>query len=116
MGWLAEESEIVASSEKMILKYNPHWSAHGMKRFTYPFPDEAKCLFEVEASFIYDVPVTFTSDSWHGRMKACRGIGASLLTEREIAEFEKEHLEYLKSVPAVFDILHFVNVLNLRKI
>jgi len=115
MAWLIEESEIAANSEKMVLKYNPFWSAHGLKRFTYDFPDEAKGLFEVENSFVYDVSVTFTRESWHGRMKACRGIGASSLSEEEIAEFEKEHIGYLKSVPEIFEIPHLVAVLNLRR-
>ena len=116
MGWLFEESEIVANTEKMILKYNPHWSAYGMKRFSYDFPDEARGLFEVKDSFIYDVNVPFTRESWHGRVKTCRGIGASSLPFEIIAEFEKEHSEYMKSVPPVFEIPHFVTVLNLIKV
>ncbi|MCL1819911.1 MAG: class I SAM-dependent methyltransferase [Oscillospiraceae bacterium] len=116
MAWIPDESEIAANSEKMILKYNPSWSGHSMKRFAYDFPDEAKGLFEVENSFGYDAPVTFTRESWHGRMKACRGIGASSLSADKIAEFEREHIEYLKSVPEIFDIPHFVTVFNLRKI
>ena len=115
MAWLVEESEIAANSERLILKYNPSWSAHSMKRFTYDFPVEANGLFEVANSFVYDVPVTFTRASWHGRMKACRGIGASSLSADEIAEFEKEHIAYLENVPETFEISHFVTVLNLRK-
>ena len=115
MAWLPDESGIAAGSERLILKYNPSWSGGGEKRFTYGFPEEAEGLFEIADSFFYDVPVKFTRESWHGRIKACRGIGASSLTPGEIAEFEKEHIEYLKSVPEVFDILHYVAVLNLRK-
>jgi len=43
----------------------------------------------------YDLPVTFTRDSWHGRIKACRGIGASSLSKDEIAAWESEHMEYM---------------------
>ena len=116
MGWLACESEIVDTSERLVLKYNPFWSAHGMKQFTYDFPEEAKGLFEVEDSFVYDVPVVFTRESWHGRMKACRGIGASSLPAEKIAIFEKEHAEYMSTLPESFDIPHFVTVLNMRKV
>jgi SAM-dependent methyltransferase len=115
MSWLIEESEIADNSEKLILKYNPSWSAHSMKRFTHDFPDEAQGLFEVADSFVYDVPVRFTRESWHGRMKACRGIGASSLSEEQIAKWENEHIAYLQSVSEIFDIPHFVTVLNLRK-
>ena len=116
MAWLADESEIAFNSEKLILKYNPSWSASGMKRFTYDFPQQAQGLFEIEDSLCYDITVPFTRESWHGRMKACRGIGASSLSAAEILAFEREHIEYLKSVPQTFDIPHFVTVLNLRKI
>ncbi|MDR2532832.1 MAG: class I SAM-dependent methyltransferase [Oscillospiraceae bacterium] len=115
MSWLIEESEIARRSEELILKYNPHWSAHSMKRFTYDFPEQAQGLFEVADSFCYDLSVTFTRESWHGRMRACRGIGASSLSAEDIAAWEKEHIEYLQSVPETFDILHFASILNLRK-
>ena len=116
MAWLPDESDIARNSEELVLKYNPSWSAYGMKRFTYDFPEQAKGLFALENSFCYDLPVTFTRESWHGRMKACRGIGASSLSAEEIAAFEKEHIKYLKSVPESFDIPHFVTVMNLRKV
>ena len=112
---ISEESEIAANSERLILKYNPSWSAHSQKRFTYDFPNEAHGLFEIDDSFIYDVPITFTRESWHGRMKACRGIGASSLPAEKIAEFEEEHIGYLTSVPEIFEIPHFVTIMNLRK-
>jgi len=50
MAWIPDESEIAANSEKLVLKYNPFWSANGMKRFSYDFPEQAKGLFEVENS------------------------------------------------------------------
>ena len=116
MAWLVEESNIAAGSEKLVLKHNPSWSAHSMKRFTYDFAEVPQGLFEIQDSFSYDVQVAFTRESWHGRMKACRGIGASSLSVEEIAQWEKEHIKYLKSVPEHFDIPHFVTVLNLRAI
>ena len=115
MAWLIEDSEIAANSEELVLKHNPYWSSHSLKRFTYDFPDEAQGLFEVADSFVYDLPVKFTRESWHGRMKACRGIGASSLSAEQKANWEKEHIAYLQCVPEAFDIPHFVTVLNLCK-
>lgn len=115
MSWLVEESEIAASSEKLILQYNPAWTGHSMKRFAYEFPREAEGLFTAANSFTYDIPVSFTRESWHGRMKACRGIGASALPQEEISKWEKAHWEYLKHVPESFIIPHHVAVLNLQK-
>ena len=115
MAWLIEESEIADTSEALVRKHNPAWTDHSVKRFTFPFPKEAEGLFSVADSFVYDLPVSFTRESWHGRIRACRGIGASSLSESQLAAFEKEHTEYLQGVPGSFKIPHFATVLNLQK-
>jgi ubiquinone/menaquinone biosynthesis C-methylase UbiE len=117
MIWLIEESEIAAQTEKIVLKHNPDWSDHSLKRYTEEFPGQAKGLFEEAADFIaFDVPVTFTRESWHGRIKACRGIGASSLSAEQIAEFEREHLEYMQTLPPSFDIPHYITLYSMKKI
>lgn len=115
MAWLPNESEIASKSEELVLKYNPSWTGGGMTRYDLKEPEWAKPLFEVANAITYDIPVAFTRETWHGRMVACRGIGASSLTDSEKAEFTKEHTEYLKTVPETFEIPHYVTVLDLRK-
>lgn len=115
MAWLPDESEIAKKSEDLVLKYNPSWTGGHMKRYALGIPEWSKELFEIENAITYDLNVTFSRETWHGRMKACRGIGASSLSEEEIAEWEKEHLDYLSTLPETFDILHFATILNLRK-
>lgn len=115
MAWLPDESEIAQKSEDLILKYNPSWTGAHMKRHELRTPEWSKELFEVDHAITYDLNLTFSRDSWHGRMKACRGIGASSLSTQEIAKWEKEHLDYLSTVPESFDIIHDVTLLNLRK-
>ena len=115
MAWLPDESEIAKRSEELVLKHNPAWTGGGLRRPIPVTPDWSKELFAVDRSEVYDCSVTFTRDSWHGRMIACRGIGASSLSEDEIARFSREHTEYLSSRPEQFEILHYVSVLNLRK-
>ena len=56
-----------------------------------------------------------TENSWHGRMKACRGIGVSSLSKDEIEAWEREHMAYMRTVPEVFDILHYVTILDVKK-
>ena len=114
MAWLPDESDIANHSEKLVLKYNPSWTGCGMKRYTLETPEWAGDMFEVEHAITFDLPVMFTRESWHGRIKACRGIGASSLSAEEIEAFEDEHINYLKSVPDTFDILHFCTILCLR--
>ena len=88
----------------------------GMQRHFPEIPSWVNNIFEKDNSIIYDLTLPFTRESWHGRMKACRGIGASALDSSVIETWEKEHLEYLASVPESFDIPHFASILTLRKI
>ena len=119
MIWLPTECEIAQASENIVLKYNPTWTGAGFTReasmFSGEMPACLEGLFEIADTVAFDVPISFTRESWHGRMKACRGIGASSLSAEQIAEWEKEHIAYLRTVSEEFDILHFVTMLILRK-
>ena len=115
MSWLPAESEIAAKSEELVLKYNPEWNGAGHKRYTVTEPEWSREYFDLENAIGFDLPVTFTRETWNGRIKTCRGIGASKLNAEQIAAWEKEHLAYLQTVPEVFDIPHYATILNLRK-
>lgn len=115
MAWLPYESEIAAKSEELVLKYNPSWTGGGMTRHKIKKPKWAEPLFEVENAITYDVNVPFTRETWHGRIVACRGIGASTLTDEQKADFSKEHIKYLKTISETFEIPHYVTMLNLKK-
>ena len=71
-------------------------------------------LFELEYHEEYDLNVPFTRESWHGRMFACRGIGASLPPE-ELARWDKEHRALLTDVPDEFYVKHYAAIAVLRK-
>ena len=120
--WLPAESTILAGSEALVLKYNPSWNGAGCTRPTFAsngtqteFNIGASLGFEVDTAFSFDIPVSFTRESWHGRMKACRGIGASSLAPELIAAFEKDHLQFLEGHPESFEVLHSANFCVLRK-
>ena len=115
MAWLPDESEIAKCSEELVLKYNPAWTGGGMQRYKVEKPEWLEDLYECDRAEAFDLKVSFTRDTWHGRMKACRGIGASSLSAREIEQWEKEHIEYLSTLPETFDIIHYASILNLRK-
>ncbi|MDO5292687.1 MAG: class I SAM-dependent methyltransferase [bacterium] len=115
MAYLPEESEIARKSEELILKYNPDWTGAHMTRYNPVPPKGAENWFMVDHIISYDITIPFTRESWNGRMKTCRGMGASSLSQKEIAVWEKEHQAYLATVPEVFDIPHFVTMIDLRK-
>lgn len=114
MAWLPFEDKIAKTSEDMVLKYNPAWTGGGLKRYELQTPKWLGNMFKVANAITYDIKVPFTRETWHGRMKACRGIGASLLTVEEIAAWEKEHKSYMKTLPEMFNVLHYVTVLDLQ--
>lgn len=115
MAWLPEESPIAAKTEELVLRYNPSWTGAHMTRALPEIPEESKELFDVEERFGFDLDIPFTRETWNGRIRACRGIGASSLPEEEIARFEEEHRAFLAAVPEPFTIPHFATVLLLRK-
>ena len=115
MAWLPQEDEIAGQSEKLILKYSPSWSGAGEHRHEIWVPEVAYNHFEKEEHEEYDIKVPFTKEAWHGRIKASRGIGASL-SPQELEKWDKEHRALLdKIAPEKFDILHYAAITVLRK-
>ncbi len=115
MAWLPYESEIAMNSEKLVLKYNPEWSGKGLTRYEVATPEWSTNYFDTVHKISFDIDLPFTRESWHGRIKACRGIGASSLPKETIAQWEQEHLTMLKSVPENFTIPHYATILDLKK-
>lgn len=115
MAWLPYEDKIAEASEKLVLKYSPKWSGAGETMHPISIPDCYNEKFELVYHEEYPLYVHFTREGWNGRMKACRGIGASL-TEKEIAGWEEEHKKLLAEIaPAEFDILHYAAIAELKK-
>lgn len=114
MGWLPFEDEIAEKSENLILKYNPQWNAGGDTVHHVWVPDEYLDYFEIEKQEEFRVDIPFTRDGWNGRMRACRGTGASM-TPDVFAAWENEHTEMLKGYPEEFKIKHYISAAWLRK-
>ena len=114
MSWLPHEDEIAKKSEELVLRYNPKWSGAGATKHPIFIPEPVLEHFEIVSREEYNLMVPFTKETWNGRIKACRGIGASLSTN-EIAEWEKEHLYLLdKIAPEEFEILHYGAIAELN--
>ncbi|SDA18841.1 Methyltransferase domain-containing protein [Ruminococcus sp. YE71] len=107
LAWLPADDEIAGRSEELVLRFSPNWTGAGFTRKPV-FIDEAVLKhFRVTERIGFDSMVHFTRESWHGRMRACRGVGASL-SGAELAEWEREHRELLeKTAPEEFDVLHY---------
>lgn len=114
MAWLPYEDEIAGRSEDLVRKYSPTWSGGGETMHPIHIPDVMYEYFELEEHEEYKVNVPFTKESWHGRMIACRGVGASLSPD-ELSKWDKEHRALLEGLPDEFDVLHYAATAVLKK-
>ena len=114
MAWLPFEDELACKSEDLVRKYNPTWTGGGEIRHPIHIPDVMYDYFDMEYHDEYDLMVPFTKDSWHGRMIACRGVGASLAPD-ELEKWDKEHRALLKNYPDEFEVKHYAAIAVLRK-
>lgn len=114
MAWLPFEDKIAGASEELILKYSPKWTGAGETKHPISVPDELYKEFELVRHEELDVEIPFTMETWHGRVKACRGIGASL-SPQEIENWEKEHKLLLNDIaPPEFSIKHYIAMTELK--
>jgi len=108
------EDKIAGKSEELVLRYNPKWSGAGETKHPILIPNSIYEYFEMVSHEEYTIKVPFTKETWNGRMKACRGIGASL-SPNGLAGWKKEHLSLLdKIAPENFEILHYGAIAELN--
>jgi ubiquinone/menaquinone biosynthesis C-methylase UbiE len=115
MAWLPDEDKIAGESEKLILKFNPSWSGGREYRHPINIPEVVYEHFDLKYSDMYDLKVPFTKETWHGRVRASRGIGASL-DKDELRRWDEEHRTLLDRIaPDSFDVLHYAAIAVLER-
>lgn len=110
--WLPMEDQIAGESEKLILKYNPAWTGGGETRKEIQLPKVYSEFFDIGRKELFDVSIPFTRESWHGRMRACRGVGASMSADT-LTKWDAEHRQMLSLLPEQVDILHYITYTEL---
>lgn len=108
--WLPGRDMIAQASEQLVLKYNPDWKGAGCTG-TMPtvFPWATGSL-DLQGYHVMGLPLPFTRESWRGRFRACRGVGASLDPEM-VAKFDAEHDALLREIAGdAFDVWHQMTV------
>jgi SAM-dependent methyltransferase len=107
--WLPRMDEIARRTEELVLKFNPQWSAANWGGEIPVQPEWSREKFRVRKMFHYDEPIPFTRETWRGRIRACRGVGAALSAE-EVERFDRAHAQLLEqTVPERFTILHRID-------
>ncbi len=107
--WLPRLDPIAKQTEELVLSFNPNWSAANWSGVIPACPKDAEPFFDVRAMFYYDEPIVFTREAWRGRIRACRGVGASM-TPEEVSEFDTAHDAMLRRIaPETFTVLHRID-------
>lgn len=108
--WLPRLDPIAKASEELVLRFNPDWSGADWDGRIPARPGWSRDAFELRVMFYYDEPVSFTRESWRGRIRALRGVGASL-SDEEVRAFDREHSALLERIAGdAFTILHRIDV------
>ena len=110
MAWLPYESKIAEETEKLILKYNPKWTGGELKRTDADDLYNLSAIMDIEKIIDYTENLEFTYESWAGRIRACRGVSATL-PENIVNEFNNEHIKILKKITKEpFEIIHEIKM------
>lgn len=115
--WLPREDAIARRSEALVLQFNPDWSgANWSGEVSEKMPSCFAGHFEQVELLVFDASIPFTHESWRGRWRACRGVGAALPPER-VAKFDQEHAQLLaRTVEEQFAVLHRIDCRILRRL
>ena len=112
--WLPRRDAIAHASEALVLAHNPDWGGADWPGEIPSAPRWSEGRFEVAGMFWFDAPIAFTRESWRGRIRACRGIGATLDADA-VARFDAEHTALLeRCAPEDFAVLHRIDAHLLR--
>ena len=104
--WLPREDPVAQGMEKLVLKYNPQWQGADFSGDTDQMPGGLPGDFKLKVFHKQRVQIPFSRESWRGKIRACRGVGASL-PQKQIEKFDCEHADWLqKTVAPEFYIQH----------
>ena len=107
--WLPRQDDVASATEKLMLKHNPTWTAADYEGVIPERPKGIGAEFDVKSMFFFDEQIEFTHESWRGRIRACRGVGAALSPDA-VAAFDAELAELLvKIAPSEFSVRHRVD-------
>lgn len=106
--WLPLQDKIAQDSEDLVRIFNPNWTAHSWAGAVPAVPAWSLTSFRLRGFFTYDEQIPFTRESWAGRIRACRGVGAALSPE-QVADFDRQHMAMLQRQPEKFTVLHRID-------
>lgn len=108
--WIATEDPIATRTDELIARHNAAAGQPGRGGNLEIIPGWSAARFRLKTYHDFKVDVPFTRESWRGRIRACKWIGAALSAE-ETKRFDREHRSLLERIaPAQFNIRHRVRI------
>lgn len=110
--WERQERGVVAETHELIARHNAE--VRGWRHRRNPeaeiVPDWSKNWLRLKTFHEFLVDVPFSRESWRGRIRACRWIGAAL-SGAQTETFDGEHASLLERIaPAKFLIPHRITI------
>jgi len=108
--WIGQEDDIARETDKLIFKYNPRFQEQGRGGRSKIVPEWSKGRFSLKSYHEYKVDLPFNRESWRGRMRATKWIGAALPAP-QLEAFDREHTNLLDQIaPENFKIRHQIRI------
>ena len=108
--WIAAEDPIARQTDQLIARHNVAAEQSDRGADTEIIPAWSFARFRLKTYHHFKVDLPFTRESWRGRMRASKWIGAALSPEQTEA-FDREHKALLERIaPAQFNIRHRIRI------
>ena len=106
-----DESDAISKATAALLaEYNPASARSAASKLTIPIPDWVAPPFAVRSFHSWVEDLRFTRESWRGRIRASKWIGAALEANL-VDSFDREHDALLRAVaPERFPIPHRITL------
>lgn len=108
--WSGAEDAIAGQTDRLLIKYNPKARQLRRRGESEIIPRWSVSAYRLLTYHEFTVTLPFTRESWRGRMRATKWIGAALSPE-QTAAFDREHQTLLNRIaPPTFDIRHRITL------
>jgi ubiquinone/menaquinone biosynthesis C-methylase UbiE len=106
LNWVRDADTITQRTRELLKKYGSEREHQRRREAGFGIPEWAKDKFRLKTYHTYYVVIPFTKETWRGRIRASRGVGA-LLSPEKTEEFDQELQKLLDDIGEdYFDIEH----------
>lgn len=106
LNWVRDADAITQRTGELLKKYGSAREHQRRREAEGMIPEWAKGKFRLKTYHTYYVTIPFTKESWRGRIRASRNVGA-ILSREKIEEFDRELQKLLDDIGEDhFDVKH----------